>query len=100
AMMALCSLATQNFLTAKISFGWTLDDWAALTDPIIYPTLSRSLVLATTAMVLCALIGYPLAYFVARHAGQFRNVALLLIMVPYSVSFIIRAYAWLALLGD
>jgi spermidine/putrescine transport system permease protein len=99
-LMVLYSFATQDYLTAQIKFGWTLDAWRALSDPIVYRTFIRSVTLSTIATVGCALIGYPLAYFVARRAGRFRNVALLLIIVPFWVSFIIRTYAWVNLLGD
>jgi spermidine/putrescine transport system permease protein len=100
ALMILYSFSTQDYLTAQIKFGWALDGWRALSDPIVYRTFIRSVTLSTIATVGCALVGYPLAYFVARRAGRFRNIALLLIIVPFWVSFIIRTYAWVNLLGD
>ena len=98
-LMMLYSFATQDYLTAQIKFGWTLDGWRALSDPIVYRTFIRSVTLSTVATVGCAFVGYPLAYFVARRAGRFRNIALLLIIIPFWVSFIIRAYALIALLS-
>jgi spermidine/putrescine transport system permease protein len=99
-LMVLYSFATQDYLTAQIKFGWTLSGWKALSDPIVYRTFIRSITLSTVATISCALVGYPLAYFVARRAGRFRNIALLLIIIPFWVSFIIRTYAWVTLLGD
>lgn len=99
-LMVLYSFSTQDYLTAKITFGWTIDAWKALSDPIVYHTVVRSIVLSTSATIGCAIVGYPLAYFVARRAGRFRNVALLLIIIPFWISFIIRTYAWVNILGD
>jgi spermidine/putrescine transport system permease protein len=100
AIMAVYSLATQDYLTGAFTFDWTLEPWRRLRNDIFADALVRSLLIATAAMVACAIVGYPLAYFVARHAGRFRNMALLLIIVPFWLSFIVRAFAWLDLLGE
>jgi spermidine/putrescine transport system permease protein len=99
-IMAVYSLATQDYITGAFTFDWTIEPWRRLRNEIFATALVRSLIIASLAMGLCAVIGYPLAYFVARHAGRFRNVALLLIIVPFWLSFIVRAFAWLDLLGE
>ena len=98
--IVLYSFASQDYVTAKIRFGWTLGAWRALNDPVLVQSFVRSVELATFAMIGCALIGYPLAYFVARHAGRFTTAALILIIVPFWISFIVRAYAWLDILAE
>ena len=52
------------------------------------------------ATVLCLLIAYPLAYFIAFKAGRWRNVLLGLVMVPFFTSFLLRTIAWQSLLND
>lgn len=99
-LMVAYSFATQNYLTGDIRFGWTLSGWAWIEDPLVLTALRRSAVVATLTTVITAVIGYPLAYFVARHAGRLQSVALLLVIVPFWVSFIVRAYAWRDLLAD
>ena len=99
ALLLAYSFASQDYLTAKITFGWTLSAWKGLRSPIVYHALLRSLGIATAATLGCLVLGYPLAYFVARHAGRFRTVALIMIIIPFWVSFIIRAYALIALLS-
>jgi spermidine/putrescine transport system permease protein len=99
-IMVAYSFAVQDYITGALSFDWTLDAWTSLRNEIFQDALVRSLTVATIAMVGCAVIGYPLAYFVARHAGRLRNVALLLIIVPFWLSFIVRAFAWIDILGD
>ena len=98
-LLIVYSFGTQDYLTAKMSFGWTLESWRALYDPVVYGAFLRSVRLSTEATIFCAILGYPLAYFVARHSGRFRSLALFLIVAPFWVSFIVRAYAWIAILG-
>ena len=100
ALLLVYSFGTQDYLTARMSFGWTLESWRALYDPIVYNAFFRSVQLSTVATIGCAIIGYPLAYFVARHSGRYRSLALFLIVAPFWVSFIVRAYAWIAILGE
>ena len=72
-LLLVYSFGTQDYLTAKMSFGWTLESWRALNDPVVYGAFLRSVRLSTEATIVCAILGYPLAYFVARHAGRFRS---------------------------
>jgi spermidine/putrescine transport system permease protein len=100
ALMAVYSLGDQDYVTAVIRFGWTLDSWRALNDEIILRAFVRSVLLATFATAGCVLVGYPLAYFIARHGGRHKSLLLTLVIVPFWVSFIVRAYAWLDILGQ
>jgi ABC-type spermidine/putrescine transport system permease subunit I len=53
------------------------------------------------ATVLCLLIGYPVAYFIARHAGRFRPIFLIAFIAPFWISYMMRMFAWINLLqGD
>ena len=56
--------------------------------------------MAAAGTVLCLLIGYPLAYFLATRAGRWKNLFLVMLIVPFWTSFLTRTYAWLILLGD
>lgn len=100
AIMVVYAFGSQDYLTGTIEFGWTLDAWERLNDSQLIRTFLRSVALATFATAACALIGYPLAYFVARHAGRFKTAAVIMIIAPFWVSFIVRAYAWLDILGE
>ena len=50
--------------------------------------------------MLCLLIGYPVAYYIARFGGRYRNVLIGLLVVPFFVNYLVRTYAWVALLAD
>ncbi|MCU1497229.1 MAG: ABC-type spermidine/putrescine transport system, permease component [Acidimicrobiales bacterium] len=76
--------------------------WSNFSDAVsrFQPELIRSFGYAATATVLCILIGYPLAYFIAFRAGRWRTLLLGLIMVPFFTSFLIRTIAWQTILGS
>jgi spermidine/putrescine transport system permease protein len=67
-------------------------------DDLYVGILWRSLVLAFQTTVLAIVVGYPLAYFVARAPARRRNLYLFLILVPLWTNFVIRIYAWIMLL--
>lgn len=81
------------------TFTWAFDTyWHALVD---YKTqFGRSILYAGIATVLCLIIAFPLAYFTAFHAGRWRNLILLLIILPFFMSFLLRTVAWQLILSD
>ena len=58
-----------------------------------------SLKIAAVSTLLCLLIGYPMAYAIARANPTARNIFLMLIIIPYWTSFLIRVYAWMGILN-
>src|SRR6476619_8016328 len=60
----------------------------------------RSIGYAGTATILCFVIAFPLAYFVAFKAGRFKNAMLLLIVLPFFMSYVLRTVAWQLILSD
>jgi spermidine/putrescine transport system permease protein len=98
------------FLLA-LSFGYTddlgeaiystrLDNYERLVDPDYLPVLFRSVGFALASVVLCLLIGYPVAYYIAVFGGRWKNVLIALVVLPFFVNYLIRTYAWIAMLGD
>jgi len=78
---------------------WTLENFTRLADPLYLAILWRSLVIAALSTALCALLGFPLALFIAR-AGRHKNLLLQLVLLPFWTSFLVRTYAWLFILRD
>jgi putrescine transport system permease protein len=70
-----------------------------LTDPFYASALFSSLQIASIATLSCLLIGYPMAYAVARSSPHWRPILLLLIILPFFTSFLVRVYAWIGLLS-
>ena len=60
----------------------------------------RSLKLAVISTVICLLLGYPLAYIMARAGGRVQKIMMTLIMIPMWMNFLIRTYAWMTILQD
>ncbi len=60
----------------------------------------RSIGYSATATILCLIIGFPLAYFTAFKAGRYKNLILLLIILPFFVSYVLRTVAWQLILSD
>ena len=76
---------------------FVLDNYAraiARPDPFI-----TSLVMAGAGTIGCLLIGLPLAYFLATRAGRRKGLLILLLVIPFWTSFLIRTYSWLIILG-
>ncbi len=69
-----------------------------LTDDLYASAYLSSLVIAFNSTVLCLLVGYPMAYAIARASPAVRNSLLLLVMLPSWTSFLIRVYAWIGIL--
>jgi spermidine/putrescine transport system permease protein len=60
----------------------------------------RSIGYSATATILCLIIGFPLAYFTAFKAGRYKNLILLLIILPFFISYVLRTVAWQLILSD
>ncbi|MCJ9429633.1 ABC transporter permease subunit [Kordiimonas marina] len=79
----------------------TLDNFRyVLGDGLYAYTYLNSLKLATTSTILCLLIGYPMAYGIARAKGHKRVILLFFVVLPFWTSFLLRVYSWMGLLGN
>ena len=78
------------------SGGFTLENFASMSQ--YASVFGRSFLLAFVATVVCILLGYPMAYFLARERGRLRQMATMLIMLPMWMNFLLRTYSWVFLL--
>jgi spermidine/putrescine transport system permease protein len=77
---------------------WTLDNYRRVLDPENLPILLRSARYAGLTSFFCLLAGYPLAWFIARHGGRHKALLLLLVMLPFWTSYLVRIFSWMTLL--
>jgi spermidine/putrescine transport system permease protein len=84
----------------SVVYDWNLDNYARFIDPIYFKIFVRSVWIATANTVLCLVFGYPFAYYIARRPKRWRNMLLLLVMVPFWTNFLVRTYAWMIILRD
>ncbi len=68
-------------------------------DPLYLSILGRSFGLALLSTLVCALVGYPLAFFIATRNARLKNLLLLAVIIPFWTNFLIRTYAWIIVLG-
>lgn len=82
---------------SDIAFVWNLDNYRALWDPLYGEVFLRTTYLALFGTGFTLLVGFPFAYWLARYA-QHKTLLLLLVVIPFWTSFLIRTYAWLIIL--
>ena len=78
--------------------GFTLENFSTMAQ--YTGVFGRSFLLAIIATFICLLIGYPLSYWLAQESPAVRRVAMMLIMLPMWMNFLLRTYAWMSLLED
>lgn len=98
-LIFLYSVTTQG--NSVISFSFTLNHFKRFfTDPDFLLILWRSLVIAIKTTIICVLLGYPIAYFIARSSDRVRNILVLVITLPMWINMLVRTYAWIGILSD
>lgn len=99
------SFATNTTTAPPFSFGgehpWVNPGayWRILTDGLYVRAFLTSLFNAGVAAVLCLFLGYPMALGLTRVSRSWRNVCLMLVILPFWTSFLLRVYAWMGLMG-
>ena len=78
--------------------GVTLENFASMGT--YASVFTRSFWLAIVATLICLLIGYPAAYFISREGPRFQRVAMMLIMLPMWMNFLLRTYSWMSILEN
>ncbi|HXG25272.1 MAG TPA: ABC transporter permease [Candidatus Binatia bacterium] len=68
--------------------------------PEYLPAFLKSLYYSIVTTVLCLAIGYPVAYWISRYGGRRKILLLILVMLPFWTSYLIRTYAWMIILRD
>ncbi|MDU6481923.1 MAG: ABC transporter permease [Paeniclostridium sordellii] len=81
----------------KIVF--SLDNYQRLMNPIYLKVFLRSIILAGASTIICLLVGYPVAYIISKAHISKRNTLILLFILPMWMNFLLRTYAWVAILG-
>lgn len=95
-------IAVLSFMTrgtyGNVVYRFNFQNYVRLIDPMYLRILLYSLRVGLITMVFTILIGYPLAYFIARSPVRKRSLYLFLILLPFWTNFIIRIYAWIMIL--
>lgn len=99
ALIALYSVMEQG--NSIISFSFTLEHYIKFfTDRDFLLILWRSLMIAVKTTIICLLLGYPVAYFIARSREKVQNALILCITLPMWINMLVRTYAWIGMLSE
>lgn len=99
ALIAVYSFMEQG--NSIVSFSLTLDHYVRFfTDSDFLVILWRSIVIAVKTTAICLLLGYPIAYFIARSDEKVQNILVLCITIPTWINMLVRTYAWIGLLSE
>ena len=98
ALMLVASLGRRSDYGGVVR-AWSLLNYRRALEPLYLDVLGRSLALAVATTLLCLLAGYPAAYWLARRAPvAWRRALLVMVILPFWTSFLVRMYAWMFLL--
>jgi spermidine/putrescine transport system permease protein len=81
-------------------FATRTDNYRALWNEVYLELFVRSLVYALATVAISVVVAYPVAYVIALHGGRYKNALIAAVVVPFFASYLIRMYAWKALLSD
>ena len=100
-MILIALYAFTTHVNSIVSFSFTLAHFKKFfTDPDFLLVLWRSISIAIKTTIICVLLGYPIAYFIARSSDRLRNILVLVITLPMWINMLVRTYAWIGLLSD
>jgi len=94
---AMIEWADDSIVHIKLVFENFLYLWE---DDLYFRTYINSIKISGISTLLCLLIGYPMAYAIVRASHTYKHILLMLIILPFWTSFLLRVYAWMGLLAD
>ena len=100
AIIFVVSLGTRDQYGGVLLDRLSFDNYLRALEPDFIPTIANSLKYALATTVLSIVVGYPIAYWISRYGGSRKALLLVLIMLPFWTSYVIRTYAWMIILRD
>jgi spermidine/putrescine transport system permease protein len=100
AIVVVYSFASRSATGQTLLQDWNLDSYQRLASSLVLEVVFRSLWLAAATTIICLLLGYPFAFYIATRGTTIRNVLLVLVLIPFWSNFLVRTYAWRVLLGS
>ncbi len=82
-----------------ITLGFNPANYLKVFDPLYLEIIGRTLVIAVLNTLLCLALGYPLAYFIVFRGGRWKHTLILMVMIPFWTSLLVRSYAWVVILS-
>jgi len=83
-----------------VNIQFTLENFKRMTEPVYMAVFIKSFELGILSVVICLILGYLLAYFIAGFQEKVQNLLILLVTIPMWINTLLRTYAWISLLSD
>lgn len=97
-LIVLYSVTTGGNSLVNIQF--TLDNFAKIAEPIYLAVFIRSFKIGVITVLICFLMGYPLAYIISKFSEKVQSILILVVTIPMWINMLLRTYAWISLLSD
>jgi len=102
ALLPFCLVIAASFMahsdTHLMQMPFTFSNYLKLNNPIYIRIFEKSLFIAGSVTIICLLLGYPFAYIIARSQSRWKNLFILLVIIPFWTSSLIRSYALIAII--
>lgn len=101
-LILMLPLSLHEYVPGKgISSNWTLENFTRLaTDDFYREVIGRTLVMGFGVTLICLVMGYPLAYYIAHASPRMRMLVTLLVIFPMLLNLVVRSFGWIALLAN
>jgi spermidine/putrescine transport system permease protein len=99
-MIFVVSLGSRDAYGGVVLDRLSFDNYLRALAPAFLPTALNSVKYATATTILAILVSYPIAYWISRYGGRHKVLLLVLVMLPFWTSWVIRTYAWMIILRD
>jgi spermidine/putrescine transport system permease protein len=100
AIIFVVSLGARDQFGGVVLDDLSLRNYARALEPDFVPTVANSLRYAVLTTVFSIAIAYPIAYWISRYGGRRKTLLLVLVMLPFWTSWVVRTYAWMTILRD
>lgn len=97
-LIVLYSVTTGGNSLVNIQF--TQDNFAKIAEPIYLAVFIRSFKIGLITVLICFLMGYPLAYIISKFSEKVQSILILVVTIPMWINMLLRTYAWISLLSD
>lgn len=94
------SFASRSSTGRTVLEDWNLESYRRLFSDLVLEISARSFILALVTTLICLVVSYPFAYYIATRSPRVRNLLLVLVMIPFWSNFLVRTYAWRVILGS
>lgn len=96
-LVVVVSFATRD-VYGGVKYAFTVGNYTRLLNPLYFKILVQTVYVSLLTTLICLVLGYPFAYYVAQSPPRLRTLLLMLVIIPFWTNLLIRIYAWMVIL--